>query len=153
DPTYKGGSVGYNPLEMPDDGDLQSAASSLVYGFKAIYTEPPGSQSQWNAQTANILRNAALLLMANGKTLTDLPALLQDNDFRDILLESVEKRKNERVEYGTLIDTWSQYKKLARTDQWINWVEPILNRVGPMLSDPRIRPLLTKPVSDVKMKQ
>ncbi|MCA9800532.1 MAG: hypothetical protein KC777_01025, partial [Cyanobacteria bacterium HKST-UBA02] len=152
DPTYKGGSVAYNPLEMPDDGDLQAASSAIVHGFKAIYTEPPGAQSQWNAQTANILRNAALLLMVNGRTLTDLPNLLQDNDFRDIMLESVERRKNEKTEYITILETWNQYKKLARTDQWINWVEPILNRVGPMLSDGRIRPILTKPVSDLKLR-
>lgn len=153
DPTYKAGSVAYNPLEMPDDGDLQAASSAIVHGFKAIYTEPPGAQSQWNAQTANILRNAALLLMVNGRTLTDLPNLLQDNDFRDIMLEAVERRKNERTEYITILETWNQYKKLARTDQWINWVEPILNRVGPMLSDGRIRPILTKPVSDLKLRE
>ena len=114
DPTYKGNILGYNPLEMPEDEDLQSAASSLVHGFKAIYTEPPGAQSQWNQQTANILRNAAMLLMVNGKTLTDLPSLLNDNDFRDVLLESVEKKKNERAEYITLLDTWGQYKRLAK---------------------------------------
>jgi len=151
DPTNKSGCLAYNPLEMPENEDLQAAASALVYGFKAIYSEPPGSQSQWNAQTANILRNSALLLMANGKTLTDLPALLQDNDFRDVLLEKVEKSRTARVEYTALIDTWSQYKRLARTDQWINWVEPILNRVGPMLSDPRIRPILTKPHGDIRL--
>jgi hypothetical protein len=153
DPTYRGGSLGYNPLEMPEDGDLQSAASSIVYGFKAIYQEPPGAQSKWDAQVASILRNSALLLMANGKTLTDLPTLLQDNDFRDILLEGLEKKKQEKVEYGTLMETWGQYKRLARTDQWITWCEPILNRVTPMLSDPRIRPILTKPVGDLKLKE
>ncbi len=151
DPAYRSGSLAYNPLEMPEGGDLQSAASAIVYGFKAIYTEPPGSQSQWNAQTANILRNSALLLMANNKTLIDLPTLLQDNDFRDILLEGVERKKKDKIEYGTLLDTWGQYKKLARTDQWINWVEPILNRVGPMLSDPRIRPILTKPQGEINL--
>jgi hypothetical protein len=153
DPTNKKGSLTYNPLEMPEDEDLQSAASSLVYGFKAIYTEPPGSQSQWNAQTANILRNSALLLMANGKTLTDLPTLLQDNDFRDILLENIERKKRDKVEYSTLLESWAQYKKLARTDQWITWVEPILNRVTPMLGDPRIRPILTNSASDIKLSQ
>ncbi|MBX9690811.1 MAG: hypothetical protein K2Z81_00395, partial [Cyanobacteria bacterium] len=151
DPTYKAGSLAYNPLEMPEDGNLQSAASAIVHGFKAVYTEPPGSQSQWNAQTANILRNAALLLMANGRSLIDLPSLLNDNDFRDIMLEKIEKLKSVRAEYITILETWNQYKKLARTDQWINWVEPILNRVGPMLSDGRIRPILTKPVSDLKL--
>ena len=151
DPTFPGSVLGYNPLDMPDDGDMQSAASSIVYGFKAMYREPPGAQSQWNQQTANILRNAAMLLMANGKTLADLPPLLNDNDFRDVLLESIEKRKRERAEYITLLETWGQYKKLARTDQWITWVEPILNRVTPMLSDARIRGILTKPNGDIKL--
>lgn len=149
DPTFDGEIIAYNPLEFPEDGDLQNAASSIVFGFKAVYTEPPGSQSQWNQQTANILRNSAVLLMANGKTLTDLPVLLSDNDFRDILLEKVERSKNEKSEYVTLIDAWTNYKRLARTDQWINWIEPILNRIQPMLGDPRIRPILTKPKSDL----
>lgn len=151
DPTYKGGFISYNPLEPLDKVNFIDAASAIVHGFKAIYTEPQGSQSQWSQQTANILRNAAILLMANNKTLVDLPTLLQDNDFRDILLEGVERKRNERTEYATLIDSWGQYKKLARTDQWITWVEPILNRVTPMLSDPRIRPILTKPVSDLRL--
>jgi hypothetical protein len=97
------------------------------------------------------LRNSVLLLMANDKTLLDLPALLQDNDFRDIMLETVEHRKNERVEFMTLLDQWGRYKKLARTDQWITWVEPILNRLNPMLSNPRIRAILTEPNGDLKI--
>lgn len=149
DPTYKNGSVAYNPLNLPDIGDLQTAAASIVDGFKAIYTEPPGSQSQWNAQTADILRNAILLLIGNGKTLIDLPTLLNENDFRDVLLENIEKKKNQRVEFATLLDQWGRYKKLARTDQWITWVEPILNRINPMLSNPRIRSILTKPQGDL----
>jgi hypothetical protein len=150
DPSSVNERVAYNPLEL-DDIDLQSAASAVVSGFKAIYSEPPGSQSQWNAQTANILRNSALLLMANGKTLMDLPTLLQDNDFRDSMLENLEKRKKEKVEFITLLDTWGQYKRLARTDQWINWVEPILSRVGPTLCDPRIRPILTRAQGGIKL--
>lgn len=149
DPTYKKGGFAYNPLNLPDMGDLQTAAASIVDGFKAIYTEPPGSQSQWNAQTADILRNAILLLIGNNKTLIDLPTLLNENDFRDVLLENIEKKKNQRVEFSTLLDQWGRYKKLARTDQWITWVEPILNRVNPMLSNPRIRAILTKPQGDL----
>lgn len=153
DPTHGGESMGYNPLEFPEDGDLQNAASAVVFGFKAIYTEPPGSQSQWTQQTANILRNSAVLLMANNKTLTDLPVLLSENDFRDVLLEKVERLRNEKAEYTTLLEAWAQYKRLARTDQWINWVEPILNRVHPMLGDPRIRPILTKPKGELNLKE
>jgi hypothetical protein len=133
----------YNPLEFPKNGDIQSAASSVVNGFKAIYSEPVNSQTQWSPQTANILRNAVLLLMANGRSLSDLVTLLSENDFRDVLLERVEKHVSSRPEFITLIEAWAQYKRLARTDQWISWVEPILNRVQPVLGDPRVRPLLT----------
>src|SRR5205814_3410515 len=51
-----------------------------------------------------------------------------------------------------LLDAWGQYKKLARTDQWITWIEPIRNRVQPMLSDPRIRPILTKAKGDLNVR-
>lgn len=153
DPTRDGDCLTYNPLESPEPANMQTAASALVHGFKAIYAEPPGSQTAWNAQTANILRNAAVLLMANGRTLVDLPTLLQDNDFRDIMLERVERLKDERSEYLTLLEAWANYKKLARTDQWINWVEPILNRVTPVLSDPRIRPILTAPHSELSLER
>ena len=53
----------------------------LFMVLKAIYSEPPGSQSQWNAQTADILRNSVLLLMANDKTLLDLPGLAAGQRF------------------------------------------------------------------------
>jgi Type IV secretion-system coupling protein DNA-binding domain len=152
DPTHGGTCMAYNPLEYPEDGDLQNAASAVVFGFKALYTEPPGSQSQWNQQTADILRNSAILLMANGRTLVDLPVLLSENDFRDVLLEKIERQKTEKAEYTALVEAWSRYKRMARTDQWISWIEPILNRVNPMLGDPRIRPLLTKPKGDLNLK-
>ena len=41
DPTYPGGALGYNPLEMPEDGDMQSAASAIVYGFKSNVQRTP----------------------------------------------------------------------------------------------------------------
>ena len=153
DPTSNNPSPSFNPLQLPEDADMQNAASAIVHGFKAIYHEPPGSQNQWSPQTAHILRNSAMLLMANGKTLIDLPTLLQDNDFRDVLLENIEKRRSERVEFTTLLETWGQYKRLARTEQWINWYEPILNRVGPTLINLRIRPILTQSKGDINLEQ
>jgi hypothetical protein len=144
DPSYPGGTNTYNPLVLPSDGNLQSAASSLVFGMKAIYTEAPNSQNAWSAQTADILQNAALLLMVCGKTLTDLTALLTDNDERDKMLAEVERKKTQKVEYQGIADAWGRYRRVARSEQWLNWIEPILNRVSPTLSDPRIRPILTR---------
>lgn len=143
----------FNPLQYPEDGDLQAASRAVVQGFKALYTEPPGTQSRWDSQTSNILRNAALLLTINGLTLADLPKLLQDNDFRDLLLNSVESKKSEKAEYITLLETWNQYKKLARTEQWITWTEPISNRLGPILSDGRIRSILCESQNHLNLKE
>ena len=44
-------------------------------------------------------------------------------------------------------------KRLARTEQWISWYEPILNRVGPTLINQRIRPVLTQSKGDINLKQ
>lgn len=145
DPTVKGGVVTYNPLQVCEGDNLHTASASIVQGFKAMYTEGPGAQAQqWSQQTANILRNAALLLMINDRTLLDLARLLQDNDFRDVLLDKVLRERDTHPEHESLIEAWDQYKKLARTESWITWVEPILNRIGQPLSDPRIRPILAQ---------
>lgn len=113
DPFNNQGSIGFNPLRMPEDEDLQAASSAIVHAFKAIYREPPGKEkeSQWNAQTENILRNAALVLIANGRSLADLPSLLEDNDFRDLMLETVQRKKHEKAEYAAVLEAWDQYKK------------------------------------------
>lgn len=142
----------FNPLAIPADGDLQALSNAVVQGFKTMYAESPGQQSQWSEQTANILRNAALLLAVNERTLLDLPALLQDHDFRDLMLEKVELHRNERAEYGSLLENWGQYKKLARTDQWITWVEPILNRISPTLGDGRIRQVFSGKGANLDLK-
>lgn len=146
DPVRRSGEItAYDPLKVSWHQDPQIVANNVVLGFKAIYQDVSGrpQQDQWNAQTANILRNALMLLIANGRTIADLPALLSENDFRDILLQNLERHIQPNSPYITVLDAWAQYRRLARTDQWITWVEPILNRVQPALSDIRIRTALT----------
>ncbi len=149
DPTRNANSPGFNPLAVRSSTDPEAVASELVAAFKAMRSEPPGAQSQWNAQTANILRNCALLLMANSRNLADLPTLLSDNDFRDTLLNEI--KRGDRSSHVALIDTWAMYCRLARTDQWIVWVEPILNRLCSALSEPRIRAILTNEDDNVDL--
>ena len=153
DPANSKGTIGFNPLRIQAGSTAQKAAHAVVFAFQSIESEPPGSQSQWNAQSANILKNCALLLIANGKSLIDIPTLLQDNDFRDSLLLTVERRKSESSTDAALCDVWAQFKRLARTDQWLTWVEPILNRLGPALSDPRIRKVLTGVKNDFEFSE
>lgn len=142
DPCKRESFLGYNPLIVGDLETVSSHAASIVMGFKAVYTEAQNSQNQWNPQTANILRNALILLILNKRLLSDLPLLLSDNDFRDLMLQQVEREHPQ--ESKTLLEAWYNYKKLARSEQWINWIEPILNRVQPLLSEPRLSRLLTE---------
>jgi hypothetical protein len=141
----------FNPLHYPSDGQVFHAANAVVLAFKALYREAPGTQTKWDDQTADVLRNAVILLMLNRKSLADLPALLTDNDVRDSLLANIERQSGNRPECSTLLEAWGRYKKMARTEQWLNWVEPVLNRINPALSDARVRPVLTGTQNDIDL--
>lgn len=147
DPAAGDNSYSYNPLAVPHNGDLYSAASATVIGFKAIGHGSP----QWTQQATEVLRDAAALLMANGKPITDLPVLLSDIDYRDLLLEKVNRIKAERPDYSTLLESWTQYKRIAQTNQWVEWVEPILDRVTPSMMDPRLRLLLAPAENSISL--
>jgi Type IV secretion-system coupling protein DNA-binding domain len=149
-PSDPANSLTYKPINCDWSRSL-SISTALVRVMETISKEPPGSQSVWNQQSANIFRNSVMLLIANNKTLADLPTLVTDNDFRDILLEALEKKKEDFPECMTLLTTWNQYKRLARTDQWITWVEPILNRLSPALTDPRIRSIITASTNSLNL--
>lgn len=142
DPCKRESYLGYNPLIANDFESISSHAASIVMGFKAVYTESQNSQNQWTQQTGNILRNALILLILNRRSLSDLPLLLSDNDFRDLMLQQVEREHPH--DWKIHMEAWSNYKKLARSEQWINWIEPILNRVQPLLSEPRLSRLLNE---------
>ncbi len=141
DPLAANQTYGFNPIAAVSAADLNQLAASVVTGFRCIYMEAPGAQNQWNQQTANILRNSIILLGLNGKSLGDLPRLLSDNDFRDLCLANVEAN-NQAHHHDVLLEAWVNYKRLARTEQWITWIEPIINRLQPVLADSRIRRLL-----------
>ncbi len=153
DPCNRESFLAYNPFanECLNQEGMQSIAQAVTMGFKAVYTESQNQQNQWTQQTANILRNAVLLLLLNDKNLEDLPVLLSDNDYRDLLLQNLEKKH--AGSWKTLLDAWSNYKRLARSEQWLNWIEPILNRVQPLLSDPRISALLNTRSNCVDLNQ
>lgn len=141
--------LAFNPICEPQDGQLQNMASSVVAGFRAIYTPAPGQQQTWTQQTAHILRSALLLLAVNGRSLGDLPTLLTDNDERDLLLQTVEARKSECAELLMISESWSRYRKLARSEHWLDWVEPILNRLQPVLGDPKLSAIIASGKHDV----
>ena len=133
-PAEESCSLGLNPMFVAPGKSRTVVADAIVTAFQSM-SAPAGSQYQLNAQTTNILRNSVILLMACGKPITDLQKLLCDTDFRDVALATLSEQKGESADYQLLVDSWNQYKKLMRTDQWIVWIEPILTRVGTIAAD------------------
>lgn len=143
----------FNPLVLAAGDDMSVRASDIVSAFKAISSEPLGAQAQWNLQSASILRDSLLLLMGTGRSLEDLPILLAENDFRDVRLEQMERSPHQPLEFKTLLQSWQHYRKLSRGDQWINWCEPILNRVQPVLRSPLLSKILTGTENPLDLKE
>ncbi|MGH9550495.1 MAG: type IV secretory system conjugative DNA transfer family protein, partial [Terriglobales bacterium] len=153
DPTLESGNPVFNPLEYPDDDDVQAVASAVVSAFRGVHgeTDLASNGSDWNGHTATILRNAILLLIFSGSTLAHLPTLLLDADYRDLLLHNLAAQKSTRTEHRTLLEIWAQYKRLADAPQWITWIEPILTRITPLLSDGRVLSLLNSRTSTLDL--
>ena len=149
-PSEESCNLGLNPMFVAPGKSRTVVADAIVTAFQSM-SEPAGSQYQLNAQTTNILLNSVMLLMACGKPITDLQKLLCDNDFRDVALATLSEQKGDSADYQLLVDSWNQYKKLMRTDQWIVWIEPILTRVGTIAADDIVCRTLNKPFGHINL--
>ncbi|HEY9776126.1 MAG TPA: type IV secretion system DNA-binding domain-containing protein [Planktothrix sp.] len=152
DPSLETDALTYNALQVPDDGDVQSTATAVVNAFRARPFEPFEEQ-EWKTQTATILRNAVVLLACNGLTLADLPTVLLDAQYREVLLGHLEGKKEAHAGFQPLLDIWAHYNRLANSPQWLNWIDPILGRVTPGLSDNRILSIVNQRHSSLDLQQ
>lgn len=107
----------FNPLALT--GNQQRLANAYVRSFKAV------NGAGWNQHSENILRNSLTLLMVNGRSLADLEQLLTDEHTRDSLIGKVEDREDAE-DFATLLVSWDNYRRLARTQPWNSRIEPVL---------------------------
>ena len=127
EPFAEDGIVGLNPLDS-GGAPLHPHIGELVGIFRRVWA------SSWGPRMEELLRTALLTLAQAGFTLAELPALLTDTAFRSRVLEAV---TDEPVR-----DYWTQRFDPLSDAARSAWTEPVLNKIGALLADPRLRAML-----------
>ena len=139
DPADKDNSVCFNPLERAEGEEAAAVAAELVEVFAKIWP------NAWGERSDEIFRNTLIALIENNLTLAEFSLILNVNEpaTRAKLtahLENVVCR-----EFFEKFEAWDKRTKLEYT-------EPILNKVGKLLSDGRVRNIFTSPKSSFNLR-
>lgn len=139
DPSDKDNSVCFNPLEMADGEEAADVAAELVEVFSKIWP------NAWGERSDEIFRNTLIALIENHLTLAEFSLILNVNEpaIRAKLtahLENIVCR-----EFFEKFEAWDKRTKLEYT-------EPILNKVGKLLSNGRVRDIFSSPKSTFNLR-
>jgi hypothetical protein len=131
---------GYNPLHRVKPSLIPLAASGIMEAFKKHW------EDAWGVRMEHILRNTVYaLLEQDDATLPDILRLLRDKPYRRQVVARV---TNQQVK-----DFWrlefEQYSFRYRADA----IAPIQNKVGALLSDPRLRRLFAEPLRPLRFRR
>lgn len=128
----------FNPLECEAPGRRALLAAELVEVFKKVW------EDAWGPRLEHLLRNVLFaLLERSGSTLADVPRLLSDRAYRDGLVRSL----RDPVVRAYWTDEYARYSPAFRSVV----VAPLQNKIGALLSDPRLRRILSKPRSTLRL--
>jgi len=129
DATSKDNMVAFNPLEITDRSQSALVVSSLISVFKKIWDD------SWGPRMEYILRNSlSTLAEFNKASLLDLQRMLQDGDFREILVEKV---KNSEIKSFWLKE-FAKYPARMQAEVF----SPIQNKIGQFLNNQVIRKIV-----------
>ena len=131
--------IGFNPLESTDPAYKPLVASGLISVFQKIWAE------SWGPRMEYILRNAILALLdVPGRTLLDIPRLLDEPAFRRQVLAYV---RDDQVRRFWLRE-YEAYPARFRVEA----ISPIQNKVGEFLVNPVLRGIVgqTRSVFDLR---
>ncbi|MBI5289535.1 MAG: ATP-binding protein [Chloroflexi bacterium] len=131
--------LGLNPFTGVPSAQRSIAAAELIAVFRRYFADA------WGARLEHILRNVVLALLETpGASLVDVPRLLLDRTFGRWVLDHVTNpavREFLEVEYEQVLK--------RRSDA----IASILNKVGPWLSYPELRAIISQPESSFEMRQ
>jgi hypothetical protein len=118
--------IPFNPLENVHPDYHHLVTSGLISVFKKVWSE------FWGPRLEHILRHSILTLLEYpGSTLLDIPRLLTNKDFRDIVLQNV---NHQQVKEFWLFE-FDKYSAWLRSEA----ISPILNKVGQFLTSKPLR--------------
>lgn len=124
--------IAINPLELLEKENANLKASATTEIFEVL------AKGSWGPRLEYILRNAILTLVLSKNTcLLDIPRLLNDYNFY----------KNLNIKDLELIRFWEKEFFALETKTRQEFIAPILNKVGPLLTSPLLRNIFGQPVS------
>lgn len=130
----------FNPFDGFAEKDHALAAAGLVEVFKKLWPK------DWGPRLEHLLRNVVFTLLATpGASMGHIPHLLTNRTFRIQCLRHVSDR--------TVRDFWfNEYDKYSPGFRAVV-IAPLQNKVGAMLTDPRLREILTAEESSFDLRQ
>lgn len=127
EPFREDGVVGLNPLD-PGGGLLYPHVGELVGIFRRVWA------NSWGPRMEECLRSVLLALGIAGYTLTEVAPFLTEERFRAHVLSRVPDEAV-RAYWAGRYDPLSAAARAAIS-------EPVLNKIGALLADPRLRAML-----------
>ena len=131
-PTDPSQPFGCNPLRRVSPNIRPLVASGVLEVFKKQWTG-----NSWGVNMEHILRNALLALLDMPcTTLADIPRLLTDEQFREVVVAQIINPQVKRFwEHDFLAGGFNRASALG----------PVFNKVGAFLADPMLYRVLTAP--------
>jgi hypothetical protein len=131
--------LAYNPLQRRAGVSVAEQTGKLLLAFKRIW------EDSWGPRMEDILRHSLSLLIEQGYTLAEFPKLLNDSDFRAMLL--AETKLGQAHEFFTeRYNRWDLRTRIERT-------ESSLNKISAFMADERIGLALSQAKSSFNVRE
>lgn len=132
--------LGYNPLRRVRDDKIPLAASGFLEALKKLWPDA------WGVRMEHVLRNSLYgLLERDGSTLPDILRLYSDETFRKQVVASIRNTVVRRF--------WTHEFALYPDRLRAEACAPIQNKLGALLTDPRLYRVLVAPERDIHFRR
>jgi hypothetical protein len=137
DPTQP---LGYNPLRQVRDDKIPLAASGFLDALRKLWPDA------WGVRMEHVLRNSLYaLLERDGSTLPDILRLYSDETFRKQIVSGVRNAVVRRF----WTHEFAHYPDRLRAEA----CAPIQNKLGALLTDPRLYRVLVAPGRGIRFRK
>jgi len=130
---------GYNPLRRVKEDKIPLAVNGLMDAMKKLWGDA------WGVRMEHVLRSSLYALIErDGSTLPDILRLYSDKAFRKSVVRGI---RNVTVR-KYWVDEFEKYPDRQRVEA----VAPIQNKLGALLTDPRLYRALVNPVTPISFR-
>lgn len=132
--------ISLNILEISSPDQAELVTSGIVAIFHKLYSH------SWGPRLEYILRNTILTLtLLPGSTLPDVIKILTDDVFR--------RQVYQKLKNSQLLSFWHNEYDVLDLKTRMEYISPILNKVGQFVNSPLIQSIISTPKSSVDLKR